>query len=344
MDNKDYQNILIHFPDPIVVVNDDLDILFFNERFKSVFKQDDIKGKITDYIEYFSFDNEEDGKLLEKFDVCIEEEKIPLKVHSKKYENNHVLLISLVEECICIDSLHMDFVSTVSHELRTPLTSMKGFIDTLLSSGDKLDNDSKTRFLTIVQQQILRLTRLVEDLLTVSRLEGHKSKNIFRSIMVKELCTVIVETLESKYPEHKFELNSACDVPEIWVDYDKVNQVMTNLIDNAAKYSYPKTTVNIDISTQDEYVQILVKDQGVGIPKEYLPKIFKKFARIDNPLTREVQGTGLGLYITKSLVDNMGGELSVESIEGKGTTFKALFPMTTAENQAKQRFLSDADS
>lgn len=341
MNNIDYENILKYLPDPIVVLDSNQDIVFANDRFRSVFKQDNIGGNIKVYIPDINFDGFEDGKFLEKYDVCIDDENVPLKVHAKKSPEGYVLLISLVEECICIDSLHMDFVSTVSHELRTPLTSMKGFIDTLLASGDKLDETSKTRFLTIVQQQIARLTRLVEDLLTVSKLEGQKSKNVYKSVNLNDLCEFILEGLKSKHSEHIFDFNASGNLPEIWVDYDKAQQVLTNLIDNAAKYSYPKSRVVVNVIEKGDDIEVSIKDQGVGISREYLPKIFNKFARIDNPLTREVQGTGLGLYITKTLVENMGGEISVESEEGKGSIFRVLLPITTAENQAKQRFISD---
>lgn len=339
----DYENILLEIPDAIVTLDNELNVVFANNRFKEVFRDESPSGKIQDYIEQLSLEALQNDRLLEKYNLNIGEEHTPIKVHAKSTNDGYVLLISLVEECICIDSLHMDFVSTVSHELRTPLTSMKGFIDTMLSAGDRLDEAQKNRFLSIVQQQIGRLSRLVEDLLTVSRLEGQKAKNAYQVVRIEPLCELILDSLKLKYPEHTFEMNVSDNISEIWADYDKVQQILTNLIDNGAKYSYPNSVVKVDIVNKHDFVEIAIKDKGVGIPDEYLSQLFNKFARIDNPLTREVQGTGLGLYITKTLIENMGGEISVASVENEGSTFTVLLPVTTAEGQAKQRFVSDAN-
>lgn len=132
----------------------------------------------------------------------------------------------------------------------------------------------------------------------------------------------------------------------MWADPDKFEQVMLNLIDNAAKYSYPNSQVTVSGQIDpedDDKIRIDVADQGVGIPKEHLPNIFTKFSRIDNPLTREVEGTGLGLYITKSLTNAMGGQISVDSEDKVGTTFTVILPVATPERQAAAQHEGDED-
>ena len=134
--------------------------------------------------------------------------------------------------------------------------------------------------------------------------------------------------------KHKFEFNFNENTPNIIVDKDKFQQIMTNLIENAAKYSNENTTITITTEPAGDYVSIKVTDRGVGILPENYNKIFTKFSRIDNPLTRKVQGSGLGLYITKNLVEKMDGRISVISGDGE-TTFEILFPVKSVEEQAR---------
>jgi signal transduction histidine kinase len=250
-------------------------------------------------------------------------------------------------EDVALTQAHADFVSTVSHEFRTPLTSIKGFADTLLRYGANLDPEQQKRFINIIKHQADRLTRLVENLLTVSKLGAQKTQFIFRPIPLKRTVERIVQSVEGKLTEPRvFKINIADDLTEVWADPDKLEQVLLNLIDNAAKYSYPNTEVTVSAALHPEdpdKIKIDIQDQGVGIPPEHLPNIFNKFSRIDNPLTREVEGTGLGLYITKSLTNAMGGQISVDSEDQKGTTFHVALPVATPERQAAARLQSDDD-
>lgn len=230
-----------------------------------------------------------------------------------------------------IDKVQMEFVSTVSHELRTPLTSIKGFSETLLKTWDKLSTDVKRKYLTIIKEQSERLSRLVEDLLAVSRLESQSYKPTIRSINLRNIVLKVYETLESKSANHKIVVNIEDDIPLIKADPDRLEQILTNLIDNAIKYSPGGGTVTVcstaitnDYKIKDK-VKIEVSDQGIGIPEGDLPKIFTKFGRLDNPLTRQAQGTGLGLFITKSLVLSLKGEITVSSKPGE-TVFTVILP------------------
>jgi signal transduction histidine kinase len=258
-----------------------------------------------------------------------------------------ILWIEPFSEDMALTQAHADFVSTVSHEFRTPLTSIKGFADTLLRYGGNLDIEQQKRFINIIKHQADRLTRLVENLLTVSKLGAQKAQFILRPIPLKRTVDRIVQSVEGKLPDARdFKVQMPEDLPEVWADPDKLEQVLLNLIDNAAKYSYPDSEVKVVAQLHpddDDKIKIDISDQGVGIPAEHLPNIFNKFSRIDNPLTREVEGTGLGLYITKSLTNAMGGHISVTSEDKKGTTFTVILPVATPERQAAARLQGEEE-
>lgn len=229
-----------------------------------------------------------------------------------------------------------DFISTVSHELRTPLTSIRGFAQTMLSSWDALDDNSKKKFIQIIEQQSNRLINLVENMLSVNKLQSFKDKLVFKSANANSLIEPIAQIVKHQYPNHNFELELNPKIPFILVDTDKFQQIMTNLIENAAKYSNDGTTVTIKTNfySTPDFVSIKIVDEGIGIKEEDFEKIFTKFSRLDNPLTRKVQGSGLGLYITKTLIKKMNGDIRVTSSEN-GTTFEVLLPVENVENQAR---------
>ena len=204
----------------------------------------------------------------------------------------------------------------------------------MLTSWDKLDDESKKKFLKIIEDQSNRLIGLVENMLSVTKLHSEKEILIFKEANLKTLIEPVIDIIKTAYPTHKFEFNFNENTPNIIVDKDKFQQIMTNLIENAAKYSNENTTITITTEPAGDYVSIKVTDRGVGILPENYNKIFTKFSRIDNPLTRKVQGSGLGLYITKNLVEKMDGKISVISGDGE-TTFEMLFPVKSVEEQAR---------
>ncbi len=237
------------------------------------------------------------------------------------------------------DKKQEDFISTISHELRTPLTSIRGFAQTMLGSWDKLDDENKKKFIQIIEQQSNRLINLVENMLSVNKLQSFKDKFVYKNANSANLIAPIIQIIKHQYPSHIFETQFNNKIPQILVDVDKFQQVMTNLIENAAKYSNDgtKIIVKTDFSSSPDFVSIKVIDEGIGIKDDDFDKIFTKFSRLDNPLTRKVQGSGLGLYITKTLVKKMNGEISLKSSEN-GTTFEVLLPAENVERQAVKPF------
>mgnify|MGYP002868752077 CR=1 FL=1 len=224
-----------------------------------------------------------------------------------------------------------DFISTVSHELRTPLTSIRGFAQTMLSSWDKLDDSSKKKFIEIIEQQSNRLIHLVENILSVTKIPNENL--VLKKTGVNDSITLAVQVIKQKYPNHNIVINSQKDY-EIYADIEKLQQILINIVENACKYSEENTTVSISVLSDDTDVYIKIRDEGIGIDEKYTEKIFEKFSRIDSPLTRKTQGSGLGLFITKSLTEKMNGEISFKNLE-KGTEFQLKFPVYNIEEHAK---------
>ncbi len=246
------------------------------------------------------------------------------------------LTVLYIIQASSLQQAQTEFVSTVSHELRTPLTSIKGFADTILRAGDRLDAAQQRRYIGIIKDQADRLARLVEDLLAVSRLEARKLQFTIRAIDLTEAVHRVIRNLMEKARSHKLVTKLPNGLPPVWADADRLEQILTNLIDNAIKYSPPDTTVTIEareLTDKPPFLEISINDEGGGIPEEHLSEIFNKFSRLDNPLVRQTEGTGLGLYITKSLVVALGGSISVTS-QPKSTTFTVKIPAATLEEQA----------
>ena len=233
-----------------------------------------------------------------------------------------------------MDNIQEEFISTVSHELRTPLTSIRGFSQTLLASWDKIDEDNKKKFVKIIEEQSNRLINLVENILTVSKINSDKP--VYKAVNVNTSIEKIKQLLTLKYKDCKIITNFNKNLPPAKLDEEKFQQIITNLIDNACKYSDSKGEIIVSTSFgNNENVEIKIKDFGVGIKEEDLSKVFDKFVRLENHLTSKTQGNGLGLYITKNLVESMNGKINAQSDLGKWTEFILNFPFYTQEEALK---------
>ena len=226
-----------------------------------------------------------------------------------------------------------EFIATVSHEMRTPLTSIRGFSQTLLNSWDKIKDEDKKKFVGIIEEQSNRLIHLVENILSVSKMNAGNQvlKQVDINACIKKVLPVVLE----QHKQHKYETKLSAENPIAYIDEDKFQQIMTNLLDNAGKYSEGENKVIVSTEVQNDVIKIKVKDFGVGIKEEDFGKVFQKFSRLENHLTSKTQGNGLGLYITKELVDKMGGKISFTSEFGKGTTFEVDFPVYNQEEVLK---------
>ena len=188
---------------------------------------------------------------------------------------------------------------------------------------------TKKKFIKIIEEQSNRLIHLVENVLSVSKMNA--SIEVLKKVDVNEVIKRIIPMFTEQYKTRKFVQKLNSNLPPARLDEDKFQQILTNLIDNAAKYSTDGKTVTISTELVENFVEIKITDEGVGIKKEDFDKVFKKFSRLENHLTSTTQGNGLGLYITKQLVENMGGQISFTSEINKGTTFRVLMPVYNQE-------------
>jgi len=220
-----------------------------------------------------------------------------------------------------------EFVANVSHELRTPLSLIKGYTETLLG-GAKEDPETSTRFLQIIDKHADRLTFLIEDLLTISKLESGQVIMNLQPTNLHEVAAQVVDDLRVKAAERATQLRN--EVPEalrIHGDGDRLQQVLSNLVDNAIKYGRPGGRVVVGArSLHEDIVEAWVADDGVGIPAEARDRIFERFYRVDKGRSREQGGTGLGLSIVKHIVQAHGGDVRVESEPGRGSCFYFTLP------------------
>lgn len=228
-----------------------------------------------------------------------------------------------------LELVRQEFLSNVSHELRTPLTSIMAFVETL-ESGAKEDPESCQRFLSIIRKNASRMHTLIDDILDLTAIEAGNVQLRATEVNLHELVDDVCASLPNQASAHKVSLRN--EVPAgtvVYADAARLEQMLTNLIDNGIKFSRENGTVSISYrsGTRD---QILIQDNGDGIPAQHLERLFERFYRVDRARSRQMGGTGLGLAIVKHLALLHGGEVTVESELGKGSTFTIHLPKSPA--------------
>lgn len=238
-----------------------------------------------------------------------------------------IIIIQDITEIKNLEKMRSEFVANVSHELKTPLTSIKGFVETL-KAGAIEDNDAAVRFLSIIEDEANRLNRLISDILSLSEIENKKSKPRNEIIDTQEKIMEIVSLLQNQAVHKSISLNAKidADLSKLKGDTDQFKQMLINLIDNALKYTSEGGTVEVAAYNLENNVVIRIKDNGIGIPKEHIPRLFERFYRVDKARSRNVGGTGLGLAIVKHIVLQFKGKIEVQSEVGKGTEFILSIP------------------
>lgn len=226
-----------------------------------------------------------------------------------------------------VDEMKDDFISMASHELRTPLTAIRGYTELLLRNpkikeDEKISKDART-----IAASSERLSDLVEDLLNVSRIEQNRMKFDLKPVKLDLLISTALNEIrvEAQQKELKVEFTPATPQPNVMADEDRIKQVFINIIGNAVKYT-KEGSVTITQKIEGQTIRTFVNDTGIGMSPEERERLFEKFYRIKNDDTKNVSGTGLGLWITKQIVEKMKGKIFVDSIEGKGSQFTITFP------------------
>jgi len=246
-------------------------------------------------------------------------------------ERGSVFTIRDVTDLRQLETVRRDFVANVSHELRTPVTAIRGATETLLAGA--IDDAAATaRFVEIIDRNSRRLVRLVEDLLDLSRIESRELKLPLEPLDAREVAVHAVSLIERAAEERGVDLEVKVprELPRTRANRRALEQVLSNLLDNAVKYAGPGAVVTVNAEVKGDRVRIRVDDTGPGIEKHHLPRLFERFYRVDAGRSREMGGTGLGLAIVKHLVEAMGGRISVKSAPGRGASFRFTLPQAPA--------------
>ncbi len=263
--------------------------------------------------------------------------------------SGYVLVFHDLTQLKRLESVRADFVANVSHELRTPLTAIKGYAETLLNGAFK-DPDTAVRFLTIIDRHSERLSRLIDDLLTLSNLELGAVELRRDEVTFTELTNEMFEVVKDKAERGDVTLRQDIppELPALHGDSDRLQQVLLNLIDNAIKYTpaggtvtvtarivpSPKSQVQgpteVEIAQEGGWIELAVADTGCGIPEAEIPRLTQRFYRVDKARSRELGGTGLGLAIVKHIVQAHGGSLQIESQLNQGTTVRLFLPLSVS--------------
>ena len=231
-----------------------------------------------------------------------------------------------------LDDSRREFVANVSHELRTPLTNVRGYAETLMSVDD-IDRGTQMRFLGVISSEADRMTRIVKDLLTLTRLDYNRMEMHMQPMDLRELGQKAADAMEGQATGQGLTLTCTLpeEMPKVLGDAERIQQVIINIITNAIKYNKPQGSIAITGGVEGEQVFLRVEDTGIGVPKADLERLFERFYRVDKARSRESGGTGLGLAIAKQIVESHGGSIGFESEFGKGSAFTLFLPRVKDE-------------
>ena len=253
------------------------------------------------------------------------------RYHKRKNESQYIDELDelaknfnrMARELNGMDHMRKDFMSNVSHEIKTPVAAITGFSEILLDGG--LDEKEEKEYLTYLNQESLRLSRLCENMLRMSKLDNQIIVDTMKEVIVDEQLRRCMISLGEKWPEKEINFELQLENCIIISDYDLLFQVWTNLIDNAIKYSKQQCTIWITANIENGFLKVLIRDEGIGIPMEKQSKIFDKFYQCEE--SHKKHGSGLGLSIVKRIIELLNGSISYVSAENKGTTMTVLIPI-----------------
>ncbi len=257
---------------------------------------------------------------------------VQLYISPLKHENKLTGAVAMVEdvtELRRMERIRNDFAANVSHELKTPLTSIKGFVETLQVGA--IDNKPMAmKFLGIIMSEADRLTRLINDILSITKMESGQTEVSNERIHLDAMAAKTVEILKlndnARNRNIKVTLNQPAEPLYVWGNPDRVEQLLMNLIENAIKYNKENGSVSVLLSSSSDKIHLEVSDTGIGIEQKHLDRLFERFYRVDKGRSRNMGGTGLGLAIVKHIAQSMGGMIEVHSEYGEGTTFLVTLP------------------
>ena len=335
------QKVLDQIPDQIIIINREKNIIFANKSSLERFGKNIEQNHIAEVIRRPEFLEGIDNVLQNNISTVVKTEiKKPTFQVYESYifpspqfflgkEQSVFILMRDLTDIFKIQQLKSDFVANVSHELRTPLQTIKLGLETISSGHAKNDEKEKNNFLSLMHKESIRMEHLIKDLLTLSKIEQQEHIKPSSKINLQEVLDYVQKFYQEQLKKKNITVQVNLDQNNLNIvgDKDKLIEVFANLISNSIKYSDPDKNIYIN-STQksEDRVEIKIKDEGIGIPQELLPRISERFFRVDSEKTRKVNGTGLGLAIVKHIIKQHRGEFVIQSSEGMGTEIKISLP------------------
>jgi len=335
------QTIFSAMHDALLVVDSKRHVILANKAFRNLFALPEI-SEGTPLLEIVRdatldrvIDDAFDRGALVRSDLVLDGSQVELDAVATRNDAGEItgalVLFHDITELKKIDQVRRDFVANVSHELRTPLSILRGYIETLLDSPE-MPREEFSRILGIMERHSKRLDLLAEDLLTLAQLESANPDLQLGKVDLSRFFAEIIRDWEKKLANKHLNMiaDVASELPSIRADRARLQEALYNLLDNAVKYSCEHGEIRLQARQRDQQVVLSVGDNGIGISKEDLPRIFERFYRVDKARTAEnIRGTGLVLAIVKHIAQLHGGHVEAESELGKGTTIRMVLPIVT---------------
>ena len=271
----------------------------------------------------------------------------PLRLYVSPMRNDGKVVgaLAMVEDITEIrrlEQVRTDFAANVSHELKTPLTSIRGFVETLENGA--IDNPPMAhKFLKIIMLETERLTRLINDILSISKLESGQDEVSIERLRLDKMAYDVADMLSIHAGEKEVTINCHLNKKPVYImgNSDRIEQMLINLVENAIKYNKPGGSVTVQVFSNGVEANIAISDTGIGIAEENLPRLFERFYRVDKGRSRQMGGTGLGLAIVKHIVRSMNGEIEVHSKLDEGTEFLITLPLAPKDKPEKDTIFDD---
>ena len=330
LNDKKFKSLLDHIDAGVIIVDGNYEIAHANPNAKEYLGEMIIGRPIYNIIRNDEvIDLINDQKDINKFfQFTTSAERIIEVFHAQKNAKTGYVVLKDKSKEVAFENIRRELVANVSHELRSPLTTISGFIETLQT--EELEKDQLKRFLNIMQEETNRMSRIVSDLLSLSKIEINLYSRPKEKINIINEVKIAIDALEivALESQKKIKLDVSEDIffTKVIGDSDEIVEVFHNLIENAIKYSFPKTDIDVLVYLEENNLCVEVSNMGHGIPDEHIPRVTERFYRVDKARSRDIGGTGLGLSIVKNILLRHDAKLTISSALNEKTTFKVCFP------------------